>query len=68
MYSPRYKQDRVEEVPPGTQAVAKKIEAIVQAFAVGYKQPPFISENGYIPLEVAKSVVMRRQSLWGRYE
>ena len=68
MYSAIYKGDRVQEVPPGAQVVAGKIQAIVERSPVGYKQPPFISENGYIPLGVAKSVIMRRQSLWGRYE
>lgn len=68
MYRYSYKQDRVEEVPPGPQAVTTKIEAIVQAFAVGYKQPPFISENGSIPPRVLRSMLMRHKSLWGRYE
>ena len=68
MFSARYEDDRVQEVPPGTKVVADKLKAITSSSPVGYKQPPFISENGYIPLEVAKSVIMRRQSLWGRYE
>jgi len=68
VYHTYYTGDRIEEVPPGTKIVANKLEAITSQAPLGYKQPPFISENGFIPLGVIRSVLVRHQSLWGRYE
>ena len=68
MYASRYYQDRIIEYQPVPLSVSDKIKAVVERSPVGYRQPPFISENGIVPLGVAKSVIMRRFSLWGRYE
>ena len=45
-----------------------KLKANTSQAPIENKQPLYISENGYIPLEVAHSVYMRHRTLWGRYE
>lgn len=65
MYSYSYKQDRVEEVPPGKGEVALKIKGVVDQ--LGYKRLPYISDSGLAP-GVLRSMLVRHSSLWGRYE
>jgi len=67
MFRAVYQGDRVEQVPPGTGIVADKIQGIFERSPVGYKQLPFISESGYLPPRVLRSVMARHYSLWGRY-
>lgn len=65
MYSYSYKQDRVEEVPPGKGEVALKIKGVVDQ--VDYKVPLFVGESG-LPPGVLRSMLVRHSSLWGRYQ
>ena len=66
MYSYSYKQDRIELVSPGKQAVSKKLESIYPGSI--QRQNPLLSEGNYIPPRVLRSVLMRYQTLYGRYE
>lgn len=68
MWRARYREDRIEESRGMPSEVSEKVRAIVSQPVQTFQKPPFISKSGYLPPGVVRSVIMRRKTLWGRYE